>query len=74
MAKKKRKHFIKLNNKVRELFGNLPFDEGVVTLSDDELLELVLLLDLKVSALDRDENIRALRRIWSEGDYQIRKT
>ncbi len=72
MAKKKRKHFIKLNNKVRELFGNLPFDEGVVTLSDDELLELVLLLDLKVSALDRDENIRALRRVWSEGDFGLR--
>ncbi len=73
MAKKKRKHFIKLNNKVRELFGNLPFDEGVSTLSDDELLELILLLDLEVSALDREENIRALRRVWSEGDYHYRK-
>ena len=73
MAKKKRKHFIKLNNKVRELFGNLPFDEGITTLSDDELLELVLLLDLEVTALDREENIRALRRVWSEGDYHYRR-
>ena len=73
MAKKKRKHFIKLNNKVRELFGNLPFDEGVTTLSDDELLELILLLDLEVTALDREENIRALRRVWSEGDFHYRK-
>ncbi len=73
MAKKKRKHTIKLNNKVRELFGNLPFDEGITTLSDDELLELILLLDLEVSALDREENIRALRRLWSEGDFHYRK-
>jgi len=73
MAKKKRKHFIKLNNKVRELFGSLPFDEGVTTLSDDELLELVLLLDLEISALDRQENIRVLRRVWSEGDFHYRK-
>jgi len=73
MAKKKRKHLIKLNNKVRELFGNLPFDEGVITLSDDELLELVLLLDLNPPTLDRDENIRALRRAWSEGSYQLRR-
>ncbi len=73
MAKKKRKHFIKLNNKVRELFGDLPFDEGVTTLSDDELLELVLLLDLEVGTLDREENIRALRRVWSEGDFHYRK-
>lgn len=73
MAKKKRKHLIKLNNKVREIFGNLSFDEGVVTLSDDELLELVFLLELKPHNLDRDENIRALRRAWSECDYQLRR-
>jgi len=73
MAKKKRKHFIKLNNKIRELFGDQPFDEGVNTLSDDELLELVLLLDLEVPALEREENIRALRRVWSEADFGYRK-
>jgi ATP-dependent RNA helicase SUPV3L1/SUV3 len=73
MAKKKRKHFIKLNNKIRELFDNQSFDEGVMTLSDDELLELVLLLGVSVDTLDREENIRALRRVWSEGDYGYRK-
>ncbi len=73
MAKKKRKHFIKLNNKVRAFFGALPFDEGITTLSDDELLELVLLLDLEVGTLDREESIRALRRVWSEGDFHYRK-
>ncbi len=73
MAKKKRKHYIKLNNKVRELFGSLPFDEGITTLSDDELLELVLLLELSADSLDRDDCIRALRRVWSDGDYGYRK-
>jgi len=73
MAKKKRKHFIKLNNRVRELFGDQPFDKGVNSLSDDELLELVLLLDLQLPVLEREENIRALRRVWSEGDYRYRK-
>jgi len=73
MAKKKRKHYIKLNNRVREFFGNIPFDEGVLTLSDDELLELALLLDLSDSSLDREASIKALRRVWSEGDYLYRK-
>jgi len=73
MAKKKRKHFIKLNNKIRELFGELPFDEGITTLSDDALLELVLLLGLDTSSLVRDENIRLLRRVWSEGNFSYRK-
>jgi len=73
MAKKKRKHFIKLNNKIRELFGEMPFDEAVTTLSDDELLELILLLGLEVPALERQEHIRALRRVWSEADFGYRK-
>ena len=73
MAKKKRKHFIKLNNRVREFFGNLSFDQGVETLSDDELLELMLLLGEQDSTLGRDSSIKALRRIWSESGYEYRK-
>ncbi|NKQ41762.1 MAG: helicase [Sulfurovum sp.] len=73
MSKKKRKHFIKLNNKIRELFASMPFDEGLATLSDDELLELVLLLELDTPSLNRDDSIRTLRRVWSEGDYGYRK-
>ncbi len=73
MAKKKRKHFIKLNNRVREFFGNLSFDQGVETLSDDELLELMLLLGEQDSSLGRDSSIKALRRIWSESGYEYRK-
>ncbi len=74
MAKKKRKHFIKLNNKIRELFDNSSFEDGVTTLSDDELLELVMLLRLDSITLDRESLIRALRRAWSEGEYIYRKS
>jgi ATP-dependent RNA helicase SUPV3L1/SUV3 len=73
MAKKKQKHIIKLNNKVREVFGGLPFDEGIATLPDDILTELALITDLEVHSLERDNIIRALRRIWSEGEYYHRK-
>ena len=74
MAKKKRKHYIKLNNKIKELFAGQPFDEGVTQLDDEILTELALLLDLRLPELEREEIIRALRRLWSEGDYPVRKT
>jgi len=73
MAKKKRKHFIKLNNKIREIFNNSSFEDGITTLSDDELLELVLLLGIESDSLDRESAIKSLRRAWSEGEYIYRK-
>ena len=69
MAKKKRKYLIKLNNKIRNYFDGLPFDEGIATLDDERLVELSMLLDLDLPSLDRDEMLRALRRAWSEGDH-----
>ncbi|MEY3090055.1 MAG: hypothetical protein RL113_371 [Pseudomonadota bacterium] len=68
MAKKKKKYLVKLNNKIRHYFNGLPFDEGVATLDEDKLLELTLILGLKLSSHSNEEMIRALRRIWSEGD------
>jgi len=73
MAKKKQKHLIKLNNAVREIFDGMPFDEGVSTLPDDELTELVLIVDLALPSLERDSMIRGLRRLWSEGEFHQRK-
>ena len=73
MAKKKRKYLIKLNNKVRNYFDGLPFDEGVATLDDERLVALSMLLELELSSLSRDEMIRALRRAWSEGDHVQRE-
>jgi ATP-dependent RNA helicase SUPV3L1/SUV3 len=77
MAKKKRKHFIKLNNKIRTLFHK-PFDEAVEGFSDDLLLGLAMHLEeqkrsKELTSLDRKDIIKYLRRNWSEGDFNIRR-
>ena len=72
MAKKKKKQTIKINNKVKELMGGEPFDEGIKHLSEDILVELTMLLDLKVAMLTKKEMVRALRQAWSEGNTQLR--
>ena len=72
MAKKKKKQTIKINNKVKELMSGEPFDEGIKYLSEDILVELTMLLDLKVAMLTRKEMVRALRQAWSEGNTQLR--
>jgi len=66
MAKKKKKYLIKLNNKIRNYFNGLAFDEGVDTLDDDKLIELIMLLELKLSSHEHTDMVRALRRAWSE--------
>ncbi len=73
MAKKKRKHFIKLNNKIKALFNNLPFEDGISKIDDDILMALAMHLKIKLDSLEKEDIIRALRRLWSEGDYKIRK-
>ncbi|MBN2826072.1 MAG: helicase [Campylobacterales bacterium] len=70
MAKKK-KHQIKLNTKVRSLFNDLPFDEGIVEVDTTLLEGLIFELDLQVEPT-RTAMIKALRRVWSEGDYPTR--
>ncbi|CAA6823367.1 MAG: Helicase-like, partial [uncultured Sulfurovum sp.] len=72
MAKKKKKQTIKINNKVKELMNGEPFDEGIKNLSEDVLVELTMLLDLKVPMLVKKEMVRALRQAWSEGNVQLR--
>ena len=66
MAKKKKKYLIKLNNKIRNYFNGLPFDEGIVSLNDEKLIELIMLLEISMPSHTRDEMIRRLRRVWSE--------
>jgi len=66
MAKKKKKYLIKLNNKIRNYFNGLPFDEGVATLDDEKLIELIMLLEITLPSHTREEMIRAVRRAWSE--------
>ena len=73
MAKKKKKYLIKLNNKIRNYFNGLPFDEGIDLLDDEKLIELVMLLELTLSSHEHDDMVRALRRAWSEEGAGIRE-
>jgi ATP-dependent RNA helicase SUPV3L1/SUV3 len=73
MAKKKKKYLIKLNNKIRNYFNGLPFEEGITTLDDDTLIELLMLLEVQLPSFERNEMIRALRRIWSEEGAKVRE-
>jgi len=73
MAKKKKKYLIKLNNKIRNYFNGLPFDEGIDTLNDDKLIELIMLLELNLPSHEHDDMVRALRRVWSEEGAGIRE-
>ena len=73
MAKKKKKYLIKLNNKIRNYFNGLPFDEGIDTVDDDKLIELIMLLELRLPSHDHDDMVRALRRVWSEEGAGIRE-
>jgi ATP-dependent RNA helicase SUPV3L1/SUV3 len=73
MAKKKKKYLIKLNNKIRNYFNGLPFDEGIDTLDDDKLIELIMLLELNLASHEHDDMVRALRRVWSEEGAGIRE-
>ncbi len=66
MAKKKKKYLIKLNNKIRNYFHGLSFDEGIATIDEDKLIELVMLLELELPSHEHDDMVRALRRVWSE--------
>ncbi len=73
MAKKKKKYLIKLNNKIRNYFNGQPFDEGITTIDEDKLIELVMLLELELLSGERDDMIRALRRAWSEEGASTRE-
>jgi ATP-dependent RNA helicase SUPV3L1/SUV3 len=73
MAKKKRKHFIKLNNKSRALFEGATFEEGVALLDEETLTGLCMALMLEPDSLEHEGLVRTLRRAWSEGDYLLRK-
>ena len=66
MAKKKKKYLIKLNNKIRNYFNGLPFDDGITTVDDEKLIELIMLLEITMPSHTREEMIRMLRRVWSE--------
>ena len=73
MAKKKRKHFIKLNNKIKALFKGSPFEDGITEVDDNTLFGLIMLLGDDIGSLERADIIKYLRRVWSEGNHSVRK-
>ncbi|RUM70818.1 MAG: helicase [Sulfurovum sp.] len=73
MAKKKKKYLIKLNNKIRNHFNGLPFDEGIATLDDQKLMELMMLLEITMPSYGREEMLRMIRRTWSEEGASTRE-
>jgi len=73
MAKKKRKHFIKLNNRLKALFNNTPFEDAILQLDENTLYGLAMLIADNMPSLERNDIIKYIRRIWSEGNYAVRK-
>jgi len=73
MAKKKRKHLIKLNNKLKSIIGNTPFDVAVAEFDEELLYGLIMSLESNFNSLEPKDIIKELRRLWSLGDYEVRK-
>jgi ATP-dependent RNA helicase SUPV3L1/SUV3 len=69
----KKNYSKKINIKIRNYFRGLSFEEGITTLDDDKLTELLFLFDAPIhKALDREEIIRHLRRTWSQSNLEVR--
>ncbi len=69
MAKKK---LSKINQKIRHYFGGDGFDEGIERVSTSTLIELTQTLGVLTDSLEKPELIRLLRRLWSDGDIDLR--
>jgi len=67
MAKKKKK-LIKYNQTIRKIFGGEGFDEGIVRVPLDNLIEMAMILGLKEENLTKADLVKAFRRLWSTGE------
>ena len=71
MAKKKKK-LIKYNQTIRKIFGGEGFDEGIVRVPLDNLIEMAMIAGLKEENLTQKELVKAFRRLWSTGEAEDR--
>jgi ATP-dependent RNA helicase SUPV3L1/SUV3 len=69
MSKKKQS---KINQKIRHYFGGDGFDEGIERVSTATLIELSQSLGIIPDSLEKQQLIRLFRRVWSEGNLEIR--
>ena len=72
MAKKSKK-LIKLNNKIKYFFGDLGFDAGITLVDTTTLMELSHALGMVLDNNSKPELVRAIRRLYSEGDIDLRQ-
>jgi ATP-dependent RNA helicase SUPV3L1/SUV3 len=72
MAKKKKK-LTKYNQLIRLYFDGDGFDEGILRVPQDKLIELAQSIGLKYQDLSPEMLIRSFRRIWSEADVEPRQ-
>lgn len=72
MAKKNHKQS-KINQKIRDYFDGEPFDIGIATVEIKTLSELFVSLGLYDAPDDKELLIKAARKMWSDGDTEIRR-
>jgi len=72
MAKKTKK-LSKYNQLIRIYFDGDGFDEGIIRVPHDKLIELAQSIGLQNQDLSSESLIRAFRRIWSEADVEPRQ-
>ena len=72
MAKKKKK-LTKYNQLIRLYFDGDGFDEGILRVPQDKLIELAQSIGLKYQDQSPEMLIRSFRRIWSEADVEPRQ-
>ena len=73
MAKKSKRKLVKLNNKIKHYFGELGFDNGLELVETSVLSELAHAMGLLVENSSRKELLRAIRRLYSQGNIDTRE-
>ncbi|MEA1918627.1 MAG: SUV3 C-terminal domain-containing protein [Campylobacterota bacterium] len=69
MAKKKQS---KLNQKIRHYFDGDGFDDGIERVNTATLIALTQTLGVLADSLEKPQLVKLFRRLWSEGDMEIR--
>ncbi|MBN2896683.1 MAG: helicase [Campylobacterales bacterium] len=69
MSKKKQS---KLNARIRHYFDGDGFDEGIERVGTATLIELCHSLGLIPESLEKQQLVRLFRRLWSDGDMELR--